>query len=663
MKKILFIFLNILFIFYSISGQSKRDELLKNSPVSVMLYQVKYKGDIKSEDKDRIQSVEKNITERIKIGLQKTGKFNVINTVFSKEFLQEITATQQGLTENKERLKSDFSKYGVFGYYFEMENKIFLTVSLIDMSNGEIILSSFDEADAGNSTSIYDACMNICFALVGLSYKKSNISDVDLSQESKLISGFSVNIYPKKGSLAVTLMADKEYKFDKPSFTLPPLPAGEYKITIEKTGYYTQDESIFIDDTDNKNVDIYLREKTGYFKISIEDDADYSIIKDTKLVVDDGTNDKSEFSFFDEMRLADRKLQTYKLSFLKNKYYPINKEITVVESEDGVKTEEILLDFTVKPVEVLFTSTVKWTSVFVDGLFYGITPFVRKLPEGIHTITYKKYFYKPSIGKIEIKTPVKQTYKGSIEIDMNRLKLSKEFYPHFFFTTSLYGGIYSNYYLNAVGNGVPDNQFGNRLFNLSLDFSMGLDIEYIFFGAKALYTFYNKKPQWATTPQSLFSIDMDLIPYLGFKVYPGLWTSFDFGLGIDLPVFTTSPFKSEFSTPISSLTAEHFKYFQNYLFLFNITFYNNYKREVFSFVSMIRLDFFDALAYPNEKINFRYPVMTYIGMRFPLVFTDSKKRMEQKNYERIIKNDKVTNANKEESKYSKTSAKVGDLEK
>ncbi|HQJ07129.1 MAG TPA: hypothetical protein PLI57_12225, partial [Spirochaetota bacterium] len=239
-------------------------ELKKEDKTLVMLYMIKYFG---NKTSDEAISIERNITDRIKTALNKTGKFEVINTVISEEALAEIKSTQLGLTENKEKINSKFSNYLVTGKYIELDGKAFISLSLIDMANGKILNSAFDQTES-NVKNIYDACSGIAFNLAGLNYKKTEIV-TDQVEDKNLISGFTVSIIPGKGDVKSVLMTPKkDYTFYGSKIKLPPLSAGEYKLSIEKNGFYPVVESIYIVDDEKKNIDIYLETKKGKITIN-----------------------------------------------------------------------------------------------------------------------------------------------------------------------------------------------------------------------------------------------------------------------------------------------------------------------------------------------------------------------------------------------------------
>jgi len=50
---------------------------------------------------------------------------------------------------------------------------------------------------------------------------------------------------------------------------------------------------------------------------------------------------------------------------------------------------------------------------------------------------------------------------------------------------------------------------------------------------------------------------------------------------------------------------------------------------------MTRFDFLDRAVYPNAT-GFNHPLMVYLGLKIPIVYTDSKKRMESKSYQYFL---------------------------
>jgi TolB-like protein len=599
---------------------SQKSSEVKVDKTLVMLYMIKYFGNKTSEE---AISIERNITDRVKTSLNKTGRFEVINTVISEEALAEIKSTQLGLTENKEKINSKFSNYIVTGKYIDLDGKAFISLSLIDMANGKIINSAFDQTES-NVKNIYDACSGIAFNLAGLNYKKTEIV-TDQVEDKNLISGFTVSIIPGKGDVKSVLMTPKkDYAFYGSKIKLPPLSAGEYKLSIEKNGFYPVVESIYIVDDEKKNIDIYLENKKGKISINTPNEINSRAALDDK-------NQKSDFEKY--LIFKDVLIGKHFLYLEKDLYFPQKLEVELFESGESVNLN---VDFKVKPVNTLFTSNVKATSVFVDGIFYGITPFVRKIGDGTHNITFKKFLYGSYASKIDIYDPEPQIVKGTINADLNKVKLLREFYPHFFLSLNLYGGLYSPYFLRYAPfqKIITDKNAGEALFNISTDISFGLDLEYLFFGVKTLLTWYNENPYWINTinPSSL---NLDLIPYIGFKLYAGLYTSFDIGLGLDMTILKATPGLKYVDYPIARLNVDLFTHFQNYLLLFNITFYNKYKREVFGFISMTRFDFLDRAVYPNAT-GFNHPLMVYLGLKIPIVYTDSKKRMESKSYQYFL---------------------------
>jgi hypothetical protein len=81
--------------------------------------------------------------------------------------------------------------------------------------------------------------------------------------------------------------------------------------------------------------------------------------------------------------------------------------------------------------------------------------------------------------------------------------------------------------------------------------------------------------------------------------------------------------------------------FQNWMFLFDITFYNKYKREAFGFEFMFRLGTFDELIESNKAFGYKQPGMLYFGIKLPFCYTSSKKRQMTKDYTVIQNREKA----------------------
>ncbi len=576
----------------------------------------------------KIQSLEKLFTSYIMAAMSRTNKFEIINVNLSKEITEERIKTLKGQTTKTEKFESPFSKYVLTGTYtpLSLSESNFLSVKVIDAITGEVLYLTFSEV---NESNMRDNIYREIFTMTGQDYQSTEIS-VDKSDKSKWIDGFTVNITPSKGAVTSVLYAlDREYKFYSHNIKLPALPAGDYILSVEKIGYVPEQEIILVYPGEKTETEIKLRKQYGALIVN-------TVEEGTSITMDR----KATYTSGETIYIPRQDIGTHKLKLSKSDYYSQYKSI---EIEDGNQTE-VDVDLKVKPVRTLFTSNIKDTSIYIDDVFCGVTPAVIRLSDGEHKIEFRRQFYYSDIKYVTIDTPEIRVISGNLTVNNEEYKLKREFYPHFFMTLSAYWGTYSYLFLENnplyLGSHNDANMAGNMMFMGGFAYSIGLDLEYLFLGVRTLLTMYNNDPQWKNSSRPL-ALNLDIIPYFGFKVYAGLYTSFDFGIGYDLPMLKSEPANNDATCPMANFSPREMGLFQNWMFLFDITFYNKYKREAFGFEFMFRLGTFDELIESNKAFGYKQPGMLYFGIKLPFCYTSSKKRQMTKDYTVIQNREKA----------------------